>query len=222
MTDRRKRLPDVVLPAVVVAAGALAALLAWGLATRGPVGNRAVPEPAKPVDPARYLGLWFEIGRYENRFERGCEAVTAEYRARSDGLIDVLNRAHRGGVDGPPKTAVGRARPVAGSAGAKLKVSFFGPFYVGDYWVLDHADDYAWSIVGEGSGRYLWLLTREADPPQDIRDTVYSRVTDLGYDTSLIRTTAHAPAVRSRARGIRRSAAPASRPRASRGSVRRT
>ena len=30
----------------------------------------------------------------------------------------------------------------------------------GDYWVLDHADDYSWSIVGEGSGRYLWLLSR--------------------------------------------------------------
>ena len=36
----------------------------------------------------------------------------------------------------------------------------FGPFY-GDYWVLDHADDYSWSIVGDPSGRYLWILSRQ-------------------------------------------------------------
>ncbi|MGH1558310.1 lipocalin family protein [Caulobacter segnis] len=34
----------------------------------------------------------------------------------------------------------------------------------GDYWVLDHADDYSWSIVGEGSGGILWLLSRRACP----------------------------------------------------------
>jgi apolipoprotein D and lipocalin family protein len=222
MTDRRLALPTVVLSGLGLVAGAALGVLAWELATRGPVGNAAVPEPAKPVDPARYVGLWYEIGRYENRFERGCEAVTAEYRARDDGLIDVINRACGGSVDGPPKSAIGRARPVSGSGEAKLKVSFFGHFYIGDYWVLDHADDYTWSIVGEPSGRYLWLLAREPSPPQEVRETLFGRAGELGYDVSLIRTTQHAPAVRQRARGIRRSTSLPSRPRASRGSVRRT
>ena len=119
----------------------LVALTAMGLCayaslTGGPVGNRAVPPPAKDVDLKRYLGLWYELARYENRFERDCEAVTAAYRALPDGQIEVINSCRKGSVDGPPKVARGRAKLVAGSRGAKLNVSFFGPFF-GDYWVLE-------------------------------------------------------------------------------------
>jgi apolipoprotein D and lipocalin family protein len=68
---------------------------------------------------------------------------------------------------------------------AKLKVSFFGPFY-GDYWILDHADDYSWSIVGEPSGRYLWILDRDAAPPEAEVRRLIDRARSLGYDTSML------------------------------------
>lgn len=179
----------------VPASLALIVLAAVGLAacaslTAGPVGNRSVPQPAKPVDLKRYVGLWYELARYENRFERNCEAVTAEYRARPDGMIEVINSCHKGAVSGPLKVAKGRAKVVAQSQDAKLKVSFFGPFF-GDYWVLDHADDYSWSIVGEPSGRFLWILTREAHAPTALRETLEGRARQLGYDTSLLRRTVH-------------------------------
>lgn len=179
----------------VPASLALIVLAALGLAacaslTAGPVGNRSTPQPAKPVDLKRYVGLWYELARYENRFERNCEAVTAEYRSRPDGMIEVINSCRKGGVSGPLKIAKGRAKVVAASQEAKLKVSFFGPFF-GDYWVLDHADDYSWSIVGEPSGRFLWILAREANPPAALRDSLEGRIRQLGYDTGLLRRTAH-------------------------------
>ena len=68
-------------------------------------------------------------------------------------------------------------------------MSFFGPFYLGNYWVLDHADDYSWSIVGEPSGRYLWILTRAELPDPILRAELVSRVAALGYDTSMLRQT---------------------------------
>lgn len=154
-----------------------------------PVGNRSVPQPCKPVSPSRYLGFWYEIGRYENSFERGLEGVTAEYRVRADVRIKIVNSGRRGGPTGHVKVAEGWAKVVDGSDNAKLKVSFFGPFFFGDYWVLDHADDYAWSIVGEPSGRYLWLLCRTAYPSPELRAAIEGRVRELGYDTDLIRRT---------------------------------
>ncbi|MNQ57732.1 Outer membrane lipoprotein Blc precursor [compost metagenome] len=178
---------------LVVAAASIVALSAWATLQRGPVGNLAVPRSAKAVDLSRYAGLWYEIGRYENGFERGCEAVTAEYALRDDGLIGVLNTCRQGGVDGPVKTAEGRAKVVDDSGDAKLKVSFFGPFFVGDYWVLDHAGDYSWSIVGEPSGRYLWLLSRTANPSEAVRATIMNRTGALGYDLALVRETRHRP-----------------------------
>ena len=156
----------------------------------GPVGNPHVPEPAKAVELSRYLGKWYEIARYENSFEKGCDSVTALYRQREDGLISVTNSCMSGGK---VKTSEGTAKMVADSHDAKLKVSFFGPFYVGNYWVLDHARDYSWSIVGEPSGRYLWILSRTANPDPATRNEWFRRARELGYDTSLIRVTRQTP-----------------------------
>ena len=158
--------------------------------SRGPVGNRAVPQPAKSVDLDRYLGRWYEIARYEAPFQRGCEAVTADYSRKGHGTIRVLNSCRQGSVDGKLKTATGKAKIADSQTQAKLRVSFFFPFF-GDYWVLDHADDYSWSIVGEPSGRYLWLLAREARPDPATRSTLETRAKELGYDWSLVRVTKH-------------------------------
>ncbi len=170
---------------------AAAALTLGACATlqRGPVGNNAVPEPDRAVDLQRYAGRWYEIGRYENGFQRGCEGTTATYTLRDDGLVGVLNTCLKDSLDGEMASIEGKAKVVPESRNAKLKVSFFGPFYFGDYWVLDRAEDYSWSIVGEPSGRYLWLLSRTPRPSAEVRDRILTRAQALGYDLSLIRPT---------------------------------
>jgi apolipoprotein D and lipocalin family protein len=164
-----------------------------GCATARPCGNRAVPEPAKPVDLTRYLGKWYEMARYEAGFEKDCEAATAEYALRPDGLVSVVNSCRQDTPDGPLRTARARARIVPDSGNAKLKVSFFGPFFVGNYWVMDHADDYGWTIVGEPTGKYLWILTRDPTPDQAEKDALVARVAALGYDTGMLRFTRQPP-----------------------------
>jgi apolipoprotein D and lipocalin family protein len=170
------------------ALGALALALA-GCATvfsKHPVGNAAVPQPAKPVELTRYLGKWYELARYEQGFQKDCDGVTAEYAVRDAGKIAVLNRCRK--PDGKISDAKGTAKVIDTATNAKLKVSFFGPFY-GDYWVLDRADDYSWAIVGEPSGRYLWLLSRDANPGKTRLDAQIARAAALGYDTSMLRIT---------------------------------
>jgi len=137
------------------------------------VGNNSVPEPARPVELSRYLGRWYELASYPAPFQDGCLATHADYSLAQDGSIRVLN---------------GRAEVVEGSNNAKLKVSFFGPFY-GDYWVLDHASDYGWSIVGEPSGRYLWLLSRRVHPSKATLKHIESRATEMGYDLKMLKWT---------------------------------
>lgn len=155
----------------------------------GPPGNTNVPEPAKSVDLQRYKGLWYEFARYENRFEEGCEAVTAEYTPRPDGVIAVRNTCREATIDGPLRVSEGKAKPAGDPQGAKLKVSFFGPALMTNYWVLDHGDDYGWAIVGEGSGRFLWLLTRQAQPSASERVELIARAKSLGYDTDMLHYT---------------------------------
>lgn len=171
-----------------VFAAALLTVVAVAACVAGPSGNRHPPQPAKAVDLDRYAGRWYEAARYDMRFEKGCDGVTAEYAKRPDGLIRVVNTCHQGGPTGAVKVTEGKAKVVGP---AKLKVSFFGPFYVGDYWVLDHAEDYSWSIVGEGSGKYLWLLTRQPPTPAELQALI-DRAKAMGYDTAMLRVTKQA------------------------------
>jgi len=172
-----------------VTVAAVGGAFAYSRATRPPVINTKVPEPAKPVELDRYLGKWFELARHENRFEKGLDAVTAEYALGSGGKIQITNSGCQGGPKGERSFVEGKAIVADEATNAKLKVSFFGPFYTGDYWVLDHGDDYDWAIVGEPSGRYLWVLTREARPAN--AEAIMKHVEELGYDRWALRVTRH-------------------------------
>lgn len=172
-----------------VAAAAIGGLFLYSRATRPPVINAQVPEPAQPVDLERYLGKWYELARHDNRFQKGLDAVTAEYTLCDDGKLRVLNSGCQGGPKGERSAVEGRAIVADEATNAKLKVSFFGPLYTGDYWVLDHGDDYDWSIVGEPSGRYLWVLHREAKPAQGVIEALLKRAEALGYDRWALRIT---------------------------------
>ncbi|MFC4725276.1 lipocalin family protein [Glycocaulis abyssi] len=160
----------------------------FAAACQPPSGRDANAPPLQTVENVeieRYLGRWFEIARYDHRFERGCAGVTADYALRDDGLIDVTNTCYQGGLDGPVETANGRARIADEATNAQLEVSFFGPFW-GDYWIIDLAGDYSWAIVSEPEGRYLWILSRT---PQIDEDTLGDRLAWLeaqGFDTAML------------------------------------
>jgi len=137
------------------------------------------------VDTARYLGRWYEVARFPNSFEKNCEGVTADYGARSDGLISVVNTCREGAPDGKARAAKGRARVVDQATRAKLEVSFFGPFW-GDYWVIGLADDYSLALVGEPSGRYLWVLSRTPTISDDVKAKALNDLKALGYNTDAL------------------------------------
>lgn len=158
----------------------LIALTALGLGACGQPVYRQVetPLPVASIDIDRYLGLWHEAARLPNSFERDCVDVTAEYARREDGLISVLNTCRES--DGSVRDAEGRARFAGAETEGKLKVSFFGPFW-GDYWVVERADDYAWAIVSEPGGRFLWVLTRDDELTAEERAFFQTRVEALGF-----------------------------------------
>jgi apolipoprotein D and lipocalin family protein len=137
------------------------------------------------VDLKKYLGKWYEIAHLPFRFEEGCSDITATYSLREDGSISVLNECKK---NGKVKRAKGKAKVVDKNTGAKLKVTFFWPFY-GDYWIINLGNDYDYAVVGTPNRKYLWLLSRT--PQMD--DKLFSQLTELakskGFDvTNLIRT----------------------------------
>ncbi len=139
------------------------------------------------VELPRYLGTWYEVAMLPNRFQAQCVANTqAQYRLRDDGHIEVKNSCRR--ADGVQETATGVAEVVPGSANAKLRVSFFRPFY-GDYWVLALADDYRWVLVGEPSRRFGWVLSRTPQMTAADLAAALDKAQALGFERGAFRLT---------------------------------
>ena len=134
------------------------------------------------VDLERYLGRWYEIARFDHRFERGCSEVEAFYTRRDDGMIGVVNRC-RLEVENRTKEAHGRAYIVDEKSNAKLKVTFFWPFY-GNYWIIDLAEDYRYVVVSEPDREYFWILSRTPEMAQNDIDHILNYASTLGFDTS--------------------------------------
>ena len=149
------------------------------------------------VDLERYLGDWFEIARFPNRFQRRCTGnVKASYARRPDGRIGVINRCQT--AEGPI-SAEGVARIVDSRTSARLKVRFapawlsWLPPVWGDYWILGLADDYTWAVVGSPDRQYLWILARTPALGDPYAAAV--RVArDNGFETDrLVRTSQTSP-----------------------------
>jgi apolipoprotein D and lipocalin family protein len=144
------------------------------------------------LDVARYMGQWYEIANYPNRFQKDCvRDTTATYQLREDGHIAVSNRCVH--ADNKTDTANGEARPAG--APARLEVRFAPawlsllPWVWGDYWVIELADDYRYAVVGTPSRDYLWILSRTPTLTPADEQAIFEALPKYGYDAArLVRT----------------------------------
>lgn len=120
----------------------------------------------KELDLNRYLGKWYEIARFPHSFEKDLVGVTATYRLKDDGKIEVLNQGFKNTLDGEQSKAVGKAKIPNKPEPGKLKVAFFWIFYA-DYFVLElDNENYQYAMIGSSSDKYFWILGRtpQMDP----------------------------------------------------------
>jgi lipocalin/uncharacterized protein YndB with AHSA1/START domain len=168
------------------------------------LGRRASGEPlrAAPVHTVedvnldRYLGDWFEIARFPNRFQRACAGdVRANYTRRSDGRISVINRCRT--ADGRVTEARGVARIADSRTFARLKVRFapavlsFLPVVWGDYWILGLASDYSWAVVGSPNRDYLWILARSPTLDAECFAAAAAAARANGFEVERLKKTNH-------------------------------
>jgi apolipoprotein D and lipocalin family protein len=135
----------------------------------------------KSFDKDKYLGKWYEIARFDFRFEKDLNNTTANYTVNDDGTIKVLNRGYNY-VTGEWKEAVGKAKFVADPTVAMLKVSFFGPFYAG-YNVIALDSNYQYALISGSNLKYLWILSREKTIPEDVKANYLKIASEIGFQT---------------------------------------
>lgn len=178
----------------------LAALVLSGLCTGQALAADAV-RPLQPIESLavpRYMGTWYEIAKFPNKFQKDCVGdTTASYQLDEDGRVQVVNRCRT--ADGKTDVAEGVARQLGGATSPKLKVRFapavlsFIPMVWGDYWVIDLDKQYQLSAVSEPKREYLWILARTPQVAPADYDALLARLAAQGLDVSRLERTPQAP-----------------------------
>ena len=148
-------------------------------------GCLGMPQSVTPVNNFeldRYLGTWYEVARLDHSFERGLSQVSAEYRLKEDGGVQVINRGFNR-QEQQWQEAQGKAYFVQSPSQGYLKVSFFGPFY-GSYVVFELDPDYQYAFVSGPDTDYLWLLSRTPTVPDDVMTRFVALSKEKGFDTT--------------------------------------
>jgi len=143
------------------------------------------PRTVASVDLDRYIGLWYEISKIPNPFQKQCAAgTTAEYSLQEDGRIQVVNKCFKS--DGSLKEVTGVARIADSQTNARLEVSFVRILgrnrFWGDYWIIELDDDYQWVIIGHPKHKYGWILSRTPEISFELRQQLNERLISQGYD----------------------------------------
>lgn len=150
------------------------------------------PKDAPPLSPAtnvvteKYLGKWYEIARYPNSFEKNCIKVTAQYSLKKNGSVEVLNSCINSKTN-KQNVAKGVAKFVSGNN--VLAVNFAPiplPAGKGNYYILGVDDNHTYAIVGEPSGKYLWLLSRTPNVDNATYDKMIKIAQANSYNTDLL------------------------------------
>jgi apolipoprotein D and lipocalin family protein len=171
----------------------LASLKAAAQTNASPAALPAVATIAA-LDVPRYMGTWYEIAKFPNRFQAKCVANTrARYLAQTDGSVQVLNSCTT--ADGSVIDALGLAKQVGAATSPKLEVRFapawlsWLPMVWGDYWVIDLDTDYQLAAVSDAKREYLWVLSRTPQVNAKAYDALLDRLKAQHFDVKKLETT---------------------------------
>lgn len=144
------------------------------------------PKVVKSVDLKKYAGLWYEIAKIPNRFQKYCKSgTTAQYNLLGDGKIEVVNSCID--EDGDKDETKGIAKIVDGSSNAKLEVSFVSilgiNLFWGDYWIIGLDNNYEYAVIGTPTRKYGWILSRTPKLSQEKLNETFEILNSQGYDT---------------------------------------
>lgn len=161
------------------------------------------------IEPARYLGTWYELARTPNDFEDNSPEISgvkygpcfnsqATYTQVNDFTIGVTNQCERPAASGTGSTkesVTGTALVVPKSDNRKLKVAF-GPWIArlfqrlitvggADYWIygigpVGEDGKYTWALVSNADRSNIFVLSRDKDPSDEVREEILDLAEEEG------------------------------------------
>ena len=151
-------------------------------------GKLGIPEglsAVKGFNVQRFQGTWYEIARLDHGFEKGMSHVTAEYTAKDDGSLKVINKGFNA-KNTSWETSTAKVGFIDGPESGRLKVSFFGPFY-GSYNIIDLDEkDYSYAMITGPSKRFFWILAKKPQLEDAIMQRLIQKALAMGFKLEML------------------------------------
>lgn len=148
-------------------------------------------ETVDTLDIHRYMGKWFEIARFEHRFQHNLVGATIEYTLLPDSTIEVVNCGYCDDFSGAWRRARGIAHIPDPAHPGKMKISFFLKFYA-EYNIMEVDEkDYSYALIGSNTSDYLWLISRTPRLAPEATRHLLHCAEERGYDVTLLKWVKH-------------------------------
>lgn len=145
--------------------------------------------PQKNISIPLYMGRWYEQARFENWFESDMDLVYTDYVLTPEGRVTIINTGTK--KNGERTRAKGKGT-ICGDG--KLCVSFVPPYswFKAPYHILYVDPAYESALISGADSSYLWLLTRQPTPGEELLRSLLKEAELRGFNTAHLRFTKQA------------------------------
>lgn len=145
--------------------------------------------PVEKVDIMSYAGKWYSLYSIPAYMDKHWRETTETYVIHPDGYYAVFTTYKLPGEE-EQKYVRSKLFVVKGTNNAEMKAQFVWPLKV-DYWVIELAADYSYVVVGHPKFKYLFIMARRPNLPEELLEEITARCTARGYDTSKLVSQRH-------------------------------
>ena len=123
--------------------------------------SSTTPSPVPHVNINQFSGLWYEIARTYNHYERNCVAATVEYKLQKDNSYKVHNRCFEHVIGGDLIEFKGKAKPVNDNNSMSQMYMTYYYIFTQEYKVIYLESDYSAAVVADEEMDKVWVMSRE-------------------------------------------------------------
>ena len=133
------------------------------------------PLPVPHVDVKEFSGLWYEVARTSNSYQKNCVASSVEYELQKDSTYKVFNRCFENAIGGNLIEYKGTAEPVNGNSMSKIDMTYFYIF-TREYRVIHLEKDYSAAVVSDEKMDHVWVMSRKPVLPKRKLNNIISKL----------------------------------------------
>lgn len=141
-------------------------------------------EPIPYFELDKYMGVWYEIGRYSNWYENDTYDVSIEYVQKEDYIEVICKQTKSEKV----RIRKGKLYIVPDSGNAKLKAQFVWLFKR-ELWIIDLDEEKQWLVASNPKHSLLWILYRKPIISNEVLRPIVYRLVNMGFDLAKVHWT---------------------------------